>query len=65
MSKFYVVQKAGVPAVWQCDPERISSLLRRKSGFAIAAADPSETRRGALVLLRELFPGHRVSKASN
>jgi hypothetical protein len=65
LSKFYVVEKAGVPAVWESDPEHIAGLLRRDSGFTITAADPSGTRQGALVLLRELFPGHRPAKTKN
>jgi hypothetical protein len=63
MSKFYVVEKAGIPAVWQSDAEHIGSLLQRKTGFKIAAADPSGTRHDALVVLRQLFPGHRPVKA--
>jgi hypothetical protein len=65
MSKFYVVQRAGVPAVWQSDPEHIAGLLRRKAGYTIAATSPSETRRGALTILRELFPGHRPIKTQS
>jgi hypothetical protein len=62
MSKFYIVEKAGVPAVWQSDAEHIDGLLRRKAGFKIAAASPSGTRHDALVVLRQLFPGHRPVK---
>jgi hypothetical protein len=62
MSKFYVVQRAGVPAIWQSDPEHIADLLRRKTGYTIAAAVPSETRQSALTVLRTLFPGHRPVK---
>jgi hypothetical protein len=62
MSKFYVVEKAGIPAVWQSDSEHIDGLLQRKAGFKIAAADPSGTRHDALVVLRQLFPGHRPVK---
>jgi hypothetical protein len=63
MRKFYVVQKAGVPAIWETHPERLSTLLRRKAGYAVTSADPTETRHGAFILLRELFPGHRIPKA--
>lgn len=59
MSKFYVVERAGVPNVWESDPEHINVLLKRHSGFAIASAAPSETRQGALVVLRQFFPGQR------
>jgi hypothetical protein len=65
MSKFYVVEKEGVPAVWQSDPEHIAGLLKRKEGFTITAADASGTRRAALALLRQLFPGHRPAKAQS
>lgn len=64
MSKFYVVEKAGVPAVWQADPEHLPTLLKWKAGFAVTGAQASGTRKGALVLLRELFPGHRPLKDS-
>lgn len=63
MSEFYVVEKAGIPAVWQTDAAHIGGLLRRKAGFKIAAAEPSGTRRDALAVLRQLFPGHRPVKA--
>jgi hypothetical protein len=62
MRCFYVVEKAGIPAIWQSAPEHLPKLLRRKAGFSVAAAHPSETRKGALILLRQLFPGHRVAK---
>lgn len=62
MSSFYVVEKAGVPAVWQTDPEKLPVLLKRKSGFSVTNAGASGTRKGALVLLRQLFPGHRPIK---
>ena len=62
MRKFYVVQKAGVPAIWEAKPERLGTMLRRKAGYAVTTADPSETRHAALVLLRQLFPGHRIPK---
>jgi hypothetical protein len=62
MSRFYVVEKAGVPAVWQSEPEQLPNLLKRKSGFVVTDAGASGTRKGALVLLRQLFPGHRPIK---
>ena len=40
-SKFYIVQKNGVPAVWQSDPERIVALLKHKSGFTIISDAPT------------------------
>jgi hypothetical protein len=63
MSKFYVVEKAGVPAVWQTEPEQLSTLLKRKSGFIVTEAGASGTRKGALVLLRQMYPGHRPIRA--
>ncbi len=63
MSKFYVVEKAGVPAVWQTEPEQLPTLLKRKSGFSVNDAGASGTRKGALDLLRQLYPGHRPIKA--
>jgi hypothetical protein len=63
-SKFYVVQKDGVPAVWQSDPRQILRLLKHKAGFTIASDPPSDTRADALVRLRQLFPGFRAIKTS-
>jgi hypothetical protein len=63
MSKFYIVEKAGVPAIWQTEPEQLPTLLERKSGFSVTDAGASGTRKGALVALRRLFPGHRPIKA--
>lgn len=60
-SKFYVVQKNGIPAVWQVDPSRIGKMLKRNPGF-ISLQPPSETRTEALVQLRQLFPGCRPLK---
>lgn len=64
MSKFYVVQKSGVPAVWQSDPQRIVQLLKRKADFTVISDTPSDTRADALTKLRQLFPGCRPIKAS-
>jgi hypothetical protein len=63
-SKFYVVQKAGVPAVWQSDPQRIGRLLKQKTGFTILSDTPSDTRADALIKVRQLFPGSRPVKSS-
>ena len=63
-SKFYVVQKSGVPAVWQSDPERILRLLKNKIGFTVISEIPSDTRADALIKLRQLFPGSRPIKSS-
>jgi hypothetical protein len=63
-SKFYVVQKAGVPAVWQSDPQRIPRLLKHKTGFTVISDAPSDTRADALIKLRQLFPGSRPIKSS-
>jgi len=63
-SKFYVVQKAGVPAVWQSDPRRILRLLKQKIGFTVMSDTPSDTRADALIKLRQLFPGARPIKSN-
>jgi hypothetical protein len=63
-SKFYVVQKAGAPAIWQSDPQRILLLLRHKMGFNIASDTPSDTRADAPIQLPLLFPGSRPIKSS-
>jgi hypothetical protein len=63
-SKFYVVQKDGVPAVWQSDPGRLIRLLKQKAGFTVISETPSETRAEALTKLREIFPGSRPIKAN-
>jgi hypothetical protein len=64
LSKFYVVQKNGIPAVWQSDPERIMRLLKQKAGFTVISETPSDTRNEALIKLRQLFPGSRPIKSS-
>jgi hypothetical protein len=64
ISTFYVVQKDGIPAVWQASPKRLVQLLKRKAGFTLAIEAPAETRRQALGKLRELFPQHRPVKAA-
>jgi len=64
-SKFYIVQKAGIPAVWQSDPQQIERLLRRKAGFMVVSHTPSDTRSDALSKLRQLFPGSRPTKPSS
>jgi len=63
LSKFYVVEKNGIPAVWQSDPERIVRLLKHKTGFSVVSEKPSDTRAEALVKLRQVFPGFRPSKS--
>ena len=62
LSKFYVVQKDGVPAVWQADPERMIRLLKQKAGFKVISDTPSDTRAEALTKLRQVFPGSRPIK---
>jgi hypothetical protein len=65
ISKFYVVQKAGIPAIWQSDPQQIERLLKRKLGFTVVSDTPSDTRSDALNKLRQLFPGsRRLNRAS-
>jgi hypothetical protein len=64
LSKFYVVHKSGVPAIWQSDPHRVVDLLKRKAGFTITSETPSDTRADALIKLRELFPGSRPPKST-
>lgn len=66
MSNFYIVQKNGMPAIWQVDPQGIIRLLKRKSkaGFIVATKAPAKSRAEALKRLRELFPNVRPSKAS-
>ncbi len=64
LSKFYVVQKDGVPAVWQSDPERMVRLLKQKAGFTVISETPSNTRAEALMKLRQTFPGSRPLKSS-
>lgn len=64
MSNFYIVQRNGIPAVWQVDPEGIVRLLKRKSkvGYSVASEVPERSRSEALIRLRELFPGFRSAK---
>lgn len=61
--KFYVVQKAGIPAIWQSHPQQIERLLKHKAGFTVASETPSDTRADALSKLRQLFPGSRPAKS--
>jgi hypothetical protein len=63
-SKFYVVQKDGVPAIWQSEPQQMPRLLKGKSGFTVVTDKPSETRADAITKLRQLFPGSRPIKSS-
>lgn len=67
MSKFYVVQKNGIPAVWQVTPDKMPRLLKRKNkvGYSVVGDAPSNTRMEALNKLRELFPDCRPTKAAN
>jgi hypothetical protein len=66
MSTFYVVQRSGVPAVWQAAPDQMRRLLKRKSktGYSVASDMPSNTRAEALNKLRELFPDCRQLKSA-
>jgi len=64
LSKFYVVQKNGVPAIWQSDAKRIVPLLKRKAGFTVVSEPPCGTRAEALMKLRELFPGCRPIRSN-
>jgi hypothetical protein len=61
-SKFYVVEKNGVPAVWQSSPDRIGRMLKHYPGFANRSEAPSDTRAEALIRLRQLFPESRPLK---
>jgi hypothetical protein len=61
-SKFYVVEKNGIPAVWQSSPDRIERMLKHKQGFANRSDAPSNTRAEALIRLRQLFPESRPLK---
>ena len=65
MSNFYIVQRNGVPAVWQVAPGEMPKLLKRKSkdGYTIASEAPIPSRTEALSKLRELFPNSRRVKA--
>ena len=67
ISKFYVVQKNGIPAVWQVTPDKMPGLLKRKNkvGYSIACDVPSNTRTEALNKLRELFPHCRPARTAN
>ena len=64
LAKFYVVEKDGVPAVWQSDPEKMNRLLKVKAGYTVTSESPSNTRAEALLKLRKLFPGSRPTKAN-
>ena len=63
-SKFYVVEKNGIPVVWQSNPNRIEHMLKHNPGFASVSGSPSDTRAEALTRLRQLFPGSRPLKAA-
>jgi hypothetical protein len=64
LSKFYVVQKDGAPAIWQSDLQRIVRLLKHKAGFTIISETPSDTRADALIKLRQLFPESRPTRST-
>ncbi len=59
LTKFYLVQKNGVPAIWQTAPDKMDRLLRHQSGYQVTSDAPCDTRAEALVRLRKLFPGSR------
>jgi len=63
-SKFYIVEKDGIPAVWQSDPVGIARLLKHKTGFTVISETPSDTRSEALIKLRQAFPGSRPIRSS-
>lgn len=65
MSNFYIVEKNGIPAIWQVAPDGIISLFKRKTkaGYSMAVEPSFATRSEALNKLRELFPNTRRSKA--
>ncbi len=63
LTKFYVVEKDGIPLVWQSEPARMVGHLKRKAGYAVIDT-PSDTRREALVKLRQRFPGSRPLKSA-
>ena len=48
LSKFYVVQKNGIPSIWQSDAKRIVRLLKHKAGFTVISETPYETHTEAL-----------------
>ena len=66
MSNFYIVERNGIPAIWQVDPEGMVSLLKRKSkaGYSVAAHLTTKSRAEALARLRELFPERRPARPS-
>ncbi len=64
MSKFYVVERNGVPAVWQSNPEQMARLLKQKEGYTVTSEAPSDTRAEALLKLRQLFPGSRPIRSN-
>jgi hypothetical protein len=63
LSKFYLVEKNGTPAIWQSEPQHMSRLLKWKIGFTVVSESPSDTRAEALTKLRELFPECRRFKS--
>ena len=63
-TRFYIVQKGGMPAIWQSDPQRFEQLLKQKAAFTVVSDIPSDTRRDALAKLRQLFPGARPVRPS-
>ena len=65
IAKFYLVEKDGVPAIWQSDPKGLDRMLKSKKGFTVASRHPSETRSEALTQLRESFPEHRQLKTAD
>jgi hypothetical protein len=64
LSKFYVLQKNGIPAIWQSDTERMARLLKHKAGFTVVSETACDTRAEALRKRRELFPGSRPLRSN-
>ena len=64
MSNFYIVQREGIPAIWQVDPQGIVRLLscKGKAGYSLVAEAPARSRAEALDPPCELFPNVRLRK---
>jgi hypothetical protein len=62
-SRFYLMQRNGVPAIWRADAERMVRLRQHRADFTVVSEKPFPTRAEALAKLRELFPGARPRRS--
>jgi hypothetical protein len=64
LSKFYLMQRNGVPVIWQANAKRMVRLRKNRTEFTAVSEMPFPTRAEALTKLREIFPGARPLRSN-